>query len=350
MVTKLSPELNKIYFIKKNTLFHFLKGSGGIQVDFQTYHDWKDKIIFLEKGQYIKFLSDNFLVRQIEFPNEDIFHNKEVRVLFKHLIALGYIDFNECIECQKYLTNTVFSSKTSDIIDISSKQWFWQNPFQANKEEYHIIFDVKEIIDEQFQNHLTNDQLSKLINHRGYKAQSLFKQKVGISMKNLLQQKRLTEGKRKLAFSDKSIKEIGYELGYEDPTYFNRVFKKNTGFTPNQFRENQDFEERDLFVQDIYELLQTFHKEEHSLDFYADKMHLSVKTLSKKVRTKLNISMGQLIRQEIINTAKVLLTNNPDIKSVAFELGFEEPNHFSSFFKLHTNLTPTEYKNKKYHS
>ena len=206
------------------------------------------------------------------------------------------------------------------------------------------------MIDEQFQNHLTNDQLSKLINHRGYEAQSLFKQKVGVSMKSLLQQKRLMEGKKKLAFTDKSIKEIGYELGYEDPTYFNRVFKKNTGFTPNQFRENQDFEERDLFVQDIYELLQTYHKEEHSLDFYADKMHLSVKTLSKKVRNKLNISMGQMIRQEIINTAKLLLTQNDDIKNVAFELGFEEPNHFSSFFKLHTNLTPTEYKNKKYHS
>ena len=327
-----------------------MEGNGGIQVDFQTYHDWKDKIIFLEKGQYIKFLSDNFLVRQITFPNENSFHNKEVRVLFKHLVALGYIDFNECIECQKYLTNTVFSSKTSDIIDISSKQWFWQNPFQANKEEYHIIFDVKEVIDEQYQNHLTNDQLSKLINHRGYEAQALFKQKVGVSMKSLLQQKRLIEGKKKLAFTDKSIKEIGYDLGYEDPTYFNRVFKKNTGFTPNQFRENQDFEERELFVQDIYELLQTYHKEEHSLDFYADKMHLSVKTLSKKVRNKLNISMGQLIRQEIINTAKLLLTNEADIKNVAFELGFEEPNHFSSFFKLHTNLTPTEYKNKKYHS
>ena len=350
MVEKLSPELNKIYFIKENTLIHFLEGNGGIQVDFQTYHDWKDKIIFLEKGQYIKFLSDNFLVRQITFPNENSFHNKEVRVLFKHLVALGYIDFNECIECQKYLTNTVFSSKTSDIIDISSKQWFWQNPFQANKEEYHIIFDVKEVIDEQYQNHLTNDQLSKLINHRGYEAQALFKQKVGVSMKSLLQQKRLIEGKKKLAFTDKSIKEIGYDLGYEDPTYFNRVFKKNTGFTPNQFRENQDFEERELFVQDIYELLQTYHKEEHSLDFYADKMHLSVKTLSKKVRNKLNISMGQLIRQEIINTAKLLLTNEADIKNVAFELGFEEPNHFSSFFKLHTNLTPTEYKNKKYHS
>ena len=142
MVQKFFPELGKVYFINQYTLLHILSGSGSIQVDFNTYFDWQDKAIYLEKGQYIKFLSDDFVVRKIEFPNKTIFQNKEVRVLFKHLISLGYINFNECDECQKYLSSTVFSENNSEIIDISSKQWFWQNPFQASKEEYQIIFDV----------------------------------------------------------------------------------------------------------------------------------------------------------------------------------------------------------------
>ena len=350
MIKKITPEINKVYFVEQHTLFHILEGSGGIQIDFKTYHDWKDKIIFLDKGQYIKFLSDNFFVRRIEFPNELLFHNKEVRVLFKHLVSLGYIDFNDCIECQQFLSNTAFAANVKDIIDISSKQWYWQNPFQASKEEYHIIFDIKEIIDQEYNNHLTNHDLSKLISHRGYEAQALFKQKVGVSMKNLLRNKRLIESKKQLVFTGKSIKEIGADLGYKDMAYFTRTFKNSLGLSPLEFRKKQTFDQTDFFVESIYELLQAYHKEEHSLAFYADKMHLSVKALSKKVREKLNISLGQLIRQEIINTAKTLLTADRDIKSVAYELGFEEANHFSTFFKLHTNQTPSQYKNKKYNS
>lgn len=89
MVGKLIPAINKVYFINQYTLIHTLSGKGGIQVDFKNYFDWQDKAIFLEKGQYIKFLSDDFVVRKIEFPNETKFVKDEVRVLFKHLISLG---------------------------------------------------------------------------------------------------------------------------------------------------------------------------------------------------------------------------------------------------------------------
>ena len=134
MVEKLLPDINKVYFIVQHTLIHILSGGGGIQVDFKNYYDWQDKAIYMEKGQYVKFLSDDFVVRKIEFPNENLFYNQDIRVLFKHLISLGYINFSECVDCQKYLGNTVFSNDTSDLLDISSQQWYWQNPFNANKE------------------------------------------------------------------------------------------------------------------------------------------------------------------------------------------------------------------------
>ncbi len=347
MVTQIIPEINKVYFINKYTLFHILEGTGGIQVDFKNYHDWHNKIIFLDKGQYIKFMSDNFVVRRIEFQDEKVFNNKDVRVLFKHLVSLGYINFNECEECKLFLSNTIFSEKTSDIIDISSKQWYWQNPFHANEDEYHVIFDVKEIVDSQFKNNITNHELTKLINQRGYDAHALFKQKVGISIKGMFSDKRLTEGKKELVFTDKSVKEIGYDLGYKDPAYFNRIFKKSTGKSPNEFRENFEFEKKDIFIQDLYELLHLHHMEQRSLEFYAEKMNMSIKTLSKKVRDKLNISMGQLIRQEITNTSKALMQADLNINEIAYQLGFEEANHFSTFFKHHTGITPSEYKIKK---
>ncbi len=327
-------------------MFHILEGSGGIEVDFKSYHDWRDKLIFLEKGQYIKFLSENFTVRKIEFDDEVVFRNKDVRVLFKHLVALGYINFDECTTCQKYLDTSVLSQQSSDIIDISSKQWYWQNPFHANQEEYHIIFDIKDVIDQQYKNQLSNEKLSKIIGAGGYEAQALFKSKVGLSIKSLLNQKRFLESKKEVAFTDKSIKEIAYEYGFKDPAYFNRAFSKIAGKSPNKLREAINFESRDTFLPELYQLLESHHKEQRNIDFYANKLNLSIKTLSKKVKDKLNITLGQLIRQEVINTAKLLLHTDIHIKEIAFELGFEEANHFSIFFKHHTSLSPTEYRNQ----
>ncbi len=350
MVSKLLPEIDKVYFINKYTLIHILSGRGNIQVDFENYADWQDKAIYLEKGQYIKFLSDEFIVRKIEFPDETMFRNKDVRVLFKHLISLGYIDFNECSDCQNFLNNSVFAEKTQQIIDISSKQWYWQNPFKASRDEYQIIFDVKEVIDKEFSNHLSNNDLVHLISKNGINAQALVQQKIGLSITKLLGKKRLVESKRKIAFTNKNIQEISYEMGYKDPAYFSRVFKNTTGNTPAEFREGFDFENRDIFVQDIINLIQEHHKEQRALEFYAEKMKLSVKTLSKKTRTKMNASLGQLIRNEIISTSKDLLNQGASIKDIAFHLGFEEANHFSQFFKNYTGSTPSNFKIKKYNS
>lgn len=48
----------------------------------------------------------------------------------------------------------------------------------------------------------------------------------------------LLEAKRLLFYTDKSVKEIAYDLGYEDPAYFNRLFTQKTGNTPSNFKKN----------------------------------------------------------------------------------------------------------------
>ena len=350
LVEKLLPETNKVYFINEYCLYQILSGNGDIEVDFKLYDNWGDKLIYLSKGQYIKFHSDNFVIRKITFTDEVVFGNKDFRVLFKHLISLGYINFAECKDCQKYLEQTVFAPDVNLLIDVSSEQWYWQNPFSANKDEYHLIFDVKDIIDEEYKNHLSNGDLATILKENGHDAMRLVKNKLGVSTRGLLAQKRLLESQRQLAFTDKSVKEIAFQLGYKDPAYFNRVFHVNTGKRPVDFRSNFDFEGRDSFIQDIRNLLATYHDTNRSLEFYADQMHLSVKSLSRKVRDKMNASLGQLIRMELIKTAQELLGEDLPIAQISRRLSFEEPNHFSAFFKHYTGLTPSEFQNKKYKS
>lgn len=343
MVTKIKAEINKVYFIEQYTLIHILEGSGNIQVDFKNYHDWSDKAIYLEKGQYIKFLSDDFLVRFIHFPDEIIFKSKDVRILFKHLISLGYINFKECDDCKTFLNATVFNNSMSELIDISTEQWYWQNPFQANKDEYQVIFDVKEIIDQEFSNNINTAALANHLTHSEYTVKHLVKNKLGLSVKNLIQNKKLIESQKDIAFTDKNIQEIAYDQGFKDPGYFNRTFKNQTGQTPKQFRDNFDYKERDLFVQDLIHLIQEFHTEQHALGFYADQMNISIKALSKKVKLKMNTSLGQLIRSQLILSAKEMLSQEESIKNIAHTLGFEEANHFSSFFSHYVGVSPSNY-------
>lgn len=63
------------------------------------------------------------------------------------------------------------------------------------------------------------------------------KHTTGDSVSVYIQQYCMLEAKRLLCFTKLTVKEIGYQLGYEEPVYFGKLFKKVTGLTPLQFRQ-----------------------------------------------------------------------------------------------------------------
>ena len=57
------------------------------------------------------------------------------------------------------------------------------------------------------------------------------------SVSEIIETRKLIEAKNLLTGTDKSISEIGFELGYNEKSYFTNVFKKKSGQTPTDFRE-----------------------------------------------------------------------------------------------------------------
>ena len=57
------------------------------------------------------------------------------------------------------------------------------------------------------------------------------------SVSEIIETRKLTEAKNLLTTSTKSISEIGFELGYNEKSYFSNVFKKKSGQTPSEFRD-----------------------------------------------------------------------------------------------------------------
>jgi AraC-like DNA-binding protein len=65
-------------------------------------------------------------------------------------------------------------------------------------------------------------------------SQSVF----GKSITEIIETRKLIEARNLLLNSGKSVSEIGYELGYNEKSYFTRVFRKRTGVTPTEYREH----------------------------------------------------------------------------------------------------------------
>ena len=65
------------------------------------------------------------------------------------------------------------------------------------------------------------------------------KRAAGVTAGHLIRQRVLTEAKRQLVFTAQPIHEIAYELSFADPSHFARFFRKQTGMTPQAFREGQ---------------------------------------------------------------------------------------------------------------
>ena len=64
----------------------------------------------------------------------------------------------------------------------------------------------------------------------------LLKKETGKSAQEHIQLKLIDVAKEKIFDSEKSISEIAYELGFKYPQHFTRMFKKSTGYTPNEYR------------------------------------------------------------------------------------------------------------------
>ena len=68
----------------------------------------------------------------------------------------------------------------------------------------------------------------------------LVKEHSGTSPKDFFTNRLMIEAQRKLRYDNLSVKELAYELGFNDPDYFSRLFKKSTGKSISEYLHSQD--------------------------------------------------------------------------------------------------------------
>ncbi len=100
-----------------------------------------------------------------------------------------------------------------------------------------IIDKANRYIRAHYAEQLSLDDVAREVNLSSFYFSRLYKRETGVNFSDKLAQVRIERAKELLNREDLSVKEIAYLVGYQEPNYFSRIFKKITGRTASEFKK-----------------------------------------------------------------------------------------------------------------
>lgn len=114
-----------------------------------------------------------------------------------------------------------------------------QSIVSYSEENYDIklMMEILKYIDESYEEaNLT--KLCETLHQQDYKICKLIKKNTGLTFKELVQEKRIEKAIELLKRTDYAIEDIIRRVGYENDSYFYRIFKKKFGLSPKEYKKN----------------------------------------------------------------------------------------------------------------
>lgn len=101
----------------------------------------------------------------------------------------------------------------------------------------NVVEEAKEYIAGHYNKDVSLDDISRRVNISPYYFSKIFKEETGQNFIEYLTNVRIDKAKELLKDTNYTMKEICVMVGYQDPNYFSRSFKKNVGVTPTEYKE-----------------------------------------------------------------------------------------------------------------
>lgn len=240
----------------------FMSGHGKHYVDFKEYDVKENVIFFISKGQVHHFDDQQYKGCIIHFNESFLFENENyINIFLRHNIFHSF---------EKEPLFTFKSSDTKELLNIVTQMQneMW-TPSQFAHAEYmkvllhmfliliqrfgirnncsgllvnnplHILFvRFRKLLEENYPHIHTVSEYAGLLNVSGKTLTNCTKEVSRQTPLELINERLILEAKRLLSYSEKNINEIGYELGFEDPSYFVKYFKRETKMLPSDFRKS----------------------------------------------------------------------------------------------------------------
>jgi AraC-like DNA-binding protein len=109
---------------------------------------------------------------------------------------------------------------------------------QSSPKEYASLKQLKDLIELHYKAHKHPVDYAQMLNLSPGALQKQLKKHLNTSLSNLVGERILYQARKELTLTQKTVKEIAFELGYKDQFYFSRFFKKLTGVSPEAYRHS----------------------------------------------------------------------------------------------------------------
>jgi len=240
--------------LPENFLFYCVDGHGWYQIGDQRYEVSPNEFFILPQNvehAYGSHAGDPWSIYWIHFGGDSLKEFNQIKAVQKHFkpfyikdsgdilpiftkiyktLELGYsIDnllfANMCLS--HFLTLFVYNSR------------HYVTPVQNDKTDCvdNAILYMQEHINEN----ISLNELSSQYNYSVSRFSNLFKQKTGYAPIDYFVQMKMQKACQQLDFTNKSIKDIAFSMGFDDPYYFSKRFSTMIGMSPKKYRSlNKD--------------------------------------------------------------------------------------------------------------
>lgn len=219
--------------------------------------------IFVQKGAYLNeqyfdegfcvlmfFMKDDFIKNCIK---NDVMRSPSADTIKIKTEPIYRINISESLLA---LYNSFFSYLKQDtkvpqkIIELKFREMILNiitNPNNTGVRDYMFMLadweetPIPKVMEEHFFYNLSLDEFARLCGKSLSSFKRDFKKLYKTSPRRWLTSKRLEYAKQLLLRSNDNIQEICYDIGFENDSHFNRIFKETYGLTPLQFRKNKTF-------------------------------------------------------------------------------------------------------------
>jgi len=252
------PHLHNFY-----SIFWIQSGQAVHATDFVEYVIEKDTLLFVPPGLKHRMVLDQIAggfsilfneefarynrKNYTPFKEYDLFNNPEFKSIIKvegavkdQLNALISLMTEEVQQPDKYSADAVLNLLHLFLLKSIRVFETQYQPALADAEQTDSfsIIRFKELIEENYTREKSVSAYADMLSMNPTRLNEVTKKSAGITAGEMIRNRIIEEAKQKLFATNMSGKEIAYLLGFDDPSYFSRFFKKYTGLTIKDFRDN----------------------------------------------------------------------------------------------------------------
>lgn len=173
--------------------------------------------------------------------------NQEILRLFRmDLVQLMYARLKHTqIEAYKLLISDtgerLYEKSANSVEDMMIYVRYLVNSVMSyvslEKESDSVIAKIKNYLDQNYTKDIARSDLAEIVFLNPDYISRLFKKKMGTSISSYLMKKRMDKAKELLLHTGMPVNVISLHAGYNNYSYFTRMFKEYTGYSPNEYRK-----------------------------------------------------------------------------------------------------------------